>query len=578
MEKSTGCQFAGGETTATSNDDVPDAKESLWRNRRFYDALDWAAETFGDAEALVCRDTRLGFGAVREKVREFARALLALGISKGDHVALWMSDCPDWYVARWAVPSIGAVLIPVNTRFRAHDLGYVLKQSDAKALIVGTGGGGVDYLAILKQIAPSLFGEPETGGESDLPLLQTVLAFGNEAFPLPEHLPPRILSGGRLAEFAAAADEAALDAAIARVAPQDVVQIMYTSGTTSFPKGAMLCHGPLLQNNFNTIVRMNLTPRDRFLMSVPLFSATGTSYTLLILLAGAALVLMGERFDPKGFCELIEKERITASFFVDAIVKDLQAFEERARYDLSSLRTGTGLPMSADSFAFLTHEIGIPELIGVFGMSETSNAVTRCFFDDPYELRASTQGRPVPGVSVRIVDVETGQALAAGKIGELCVKGYTVMRGYYKRSDEDERAFDAEGWFHSGDLGRLTAEGCLVFCGRVKEMIKPGGFNVSTLEIESFLKRYDGVREAAVVGVPDARLGEVAYAYIEPEPGVLLDSEKLIEFCRVQIAAYKVPRHVEFVRDWPRTGSQKIRKLELKAQARARLGFAGEKA
>ncbi|MDR0673282.1 MAG: AMP-binding protein [Zoogloeaceae bacterium] len=546
---------------------IPDDGRVVWRNRRFYDAIHWAAETFAEAEALVDRETRLSFWELRESVRQFARALLALGVSPGDHVALWMDDCADWYVARWAIPAIGAVLAPVNTRFRAHDLGYVLKQSDARALIVGSGAQGVDYLAILAQVAPGWF--TKAGNDPGLPLLKTVFAFENEAFPLPANLPASITPGSRLAGLAATVVESRLDEAIAAVRPDSVAQILYTSGTTSFPKGAMLCHGQLLQNNFNTIARMRFTPKDRFLMSAPLFSATGTSYALSILLSGAAMVLMG-RFSPERFCRLVEEEGITAAFFVDAIVNDLKHFAKRGRYNLSSLRTGTGVPLSPDSFAFATHDLGIPGLIGVYGMSEVSNAATRGSCEEPYEIRARANGRPVPDVEVRVVDVETGETLPEGEIGEIRVRGYTVTRGYYRQPEENARAFDAEGWFRTGDLGRLAGEQ-LVFCGRMKEMIKPGGFNVSTLEIETFLKEYEGVREAVVVGVPDERLGEVAYAFIEPESGVSLDAQRLLAFCRENIAAYKRPRHVEFVTDWPRTGSQKIRKIELKAQAQRRV-------
>ncbi|MDR2678231.1 MAG: AMP-binding protein [Zoogloeaceae bacterium] len=554
----------------TSNGEKRNSQASpktAWRQRRFYDALAWAAERFGDAEALIDRETRLGFRALHAKAQQFARALLALGVSPGDHVALWMADCADWYVARWAIPTIGAVLVPVNTRFRAHDLGYVLKHSDARALIVGGGAEGVDYLEILKEAAPGWFaGE---GGDPGFPLLKTVLAFANEEFPLPANLPAALVPGSLVPELAATVGEARLDEVIEAVKPDSVAQILYTSGTTSFPKGAMLNHGQLLQNNFHTIARMGFTPADRFLMSVPLFSATGTSYALSTLLSGAAMVLMG-RFFPEKFCRLVEQEGITAAFFVDTIVKDLRAFEGRKRYDLSTLRTGTGAPLSPDSFAFASHELGIPQLIGMYGMSEVSNAATRCFCSDPYEIRAHTHGIPLPDVEVRIADIDTGKTLLDGEIGEICIRGYTVTQGYYRQPEENARVFDSEGWFHSGDIGKRV-KGHLVFCGRVKEMIKPGGFNVSTLEIETFLKEYAGVREAAVVGVPDERLGEAPYAFIEPEAGMTIDSSHLLAFCRAKIAAYKTPRYIEFITDWPRTGSQKIRKLELKARACARI-------
>ena len=280
--------------------------------------------------------------------------------------------------------------------------------------------------------------------------------------------------------------------------------------------------------------------------------------------------------DATRFCALVERERITLSFFVDTIVQDLRAFTDRDRYDLSSLRTGTGAPLPTASFRWVSDVMQVPQLTSAYGMSETSNAVARTRTTDSLDKRSTTVGRPVDGVEIRIVDVASHAPLASGSIGEICVRGFQLMRGYYKQPDEDAKAFDADGWLHSGDLGELDADGFLSYRGRVKEMIKPGGFNVATQEIEVFLKTHPAVREAMVVGVPDPRLGEVAYAYIEtnpretnacePEsPDVL--SAALSAYCRAHIASFKVPRHFEFVTDWPRTGSQKIRKTELKDRA-----------
>ena len=311
---------------------------------------------------------------------------------------------------------------------------------------------------------------------------------------------------------------------------------------------------------------MQLTPADRYLSCVPLFSATGTGYTLSMLIAGAAMVIV-DRFDARLFCETVEREGITVGFLVDTIVEDLKNFDDRHRHDLSTLRTGTGAPLSHASFLWATRELGVPGLIGVYGMSETSNAVCRGACSDPLSKRSTTNGRPVSGVSIRIADVETNATLPSGTIGEICISGYVLMKGYYKQPEEDRKAFDAEGWLHSGDLGELDADGYLIYRGRVKEMIKPGGFNVATQEIEVFLKSYPGVREAVVVGVPDRRLGEVGYAYVELHEGAAVQAEALQAHCKASIASYKVPRYVEFVDAWPLTGSQKIRKLELKARA-----------
>lgn len=540
--------------------------EQPWVERTFGDALLWAAREYGSREAVVYGADRISFTQLAERVRAFARGLIAQGIEPGEHVALWMADRPDWLVARWAIPMIGAVLVPVNTRFREKDVGYVLAQSDARTLIVQHGAvRGVRYLDILERLEPGLASQPQGAWQcKEMPELRRVIGLqADTATPLPDSITSfaDIEAAGR-----ALLDDGVLEQRVAGVKPGDVAQILYTSGTTSFPKGAMVCHGPLLQNNAYAAGCMGFDTTDKYLSCVPLFTATGTFYTIALWLAGSTMVIT-DQFNPQIFCETVERERITGSYFVDTIVQDLKAFPDLGKYDLSSLRTGSGAPLPTASFRWLTETIGMKELVSAYGLSETSNAVVRTRCEDPLEKRAITSGRPCDGVHVRIIDIETGEVLPHSRVGEICVSGYTIMKGYYKRPDEDAKAFDAEGWMHTGDLGELDPDGYLIYRGRVKEMIKPGGFNVATQEIEVFLKTYPGVRQAVVVGVPDARLGEVAYAYIELQDEAHVTEQALIQYCKDNIASYKVPRYVEFVTEWPLTGSQKIKKLELKARA-----------
>jgi fatty-acyl-CoA synthase len=537
-----------------------------WSGSTFGEALLWAADIHAEHLAVKQGDRSLTFVELAERSLAFARGLMAAGVKPGEKVGLWMADSLEWLVARWAIPSIGAVLVPINTRFRDTEIRFVLTHSDTETLIMGGGGRNVSYVDILRQIDAGMDGHEQGNWQSaPLPGLQRVIGLSDGA------LPPSMATfesieenGGRL--LRGAESVAQLQDCMHRVRSSDVAQILYTSGTTSFPKGAQVRHGALLQNNFQTLKRMHLSDQDKYLSCVPLFSATGTSYTLAMLLAGATMVIL-DKFDPRLFCETVEKERITAGFFVDTIIQDLKEFPDRASYDLSSLRTGTGAPLSSEAFMFATRELGIPQLIGVYGLSETSNAVARGDCGDPLEKRRSTNGRPVDGVEMRIADVDSNATLETGKTGEICIRGHVVMKGYYKQPDEDRKAFDLAGWFHTGDLGEFDPDGYLIYRGRVKEMIKPGGFNVATLEIEHFLKTYDGVRQAIVVGVPDPRLGEVAYAYIQPVPGTHIDMEGLRTYCRDHIAGYKAPRYFELVEDWPMTASQKIRKLELKKRA-----------
>lgn len=541
-----------------------------WLGASFGDALVWGGAKHEDNPAIIYGAERISFKHFAKRVLAFARGLIELGISPEDKVALWMSDRPEWLVARWAVPVIGAILVPVNTRFRAVDVRYVLEQSDASTLIVQEGGRGTSYFDILGQLHPDYRTQEKGNWQNDaLPELKRVIGFTTSADELPKSMYSfqdiERLGASLLADSNGEAD-AALASRLMRVSGDDVAQILYTSGTTSFPKGAMVRHGALLQNNYYAASCLELTPDDKYLSCVPLFTATGTFYTLASWMSGACMVIV-DAFEPRLFCETVEAERITVSFFVETIVQDLKAFRDIGQYDLSSLRTGTGAPLPTASFLWVSTVLQVPELVSAYGMSETSNAVVRTRCNEPLSKRAGTNGRPVDGVEIRIADVETNATLESGVIGEICIRGYVLMKGYYKLPQEDEKVFDADGWLHSGDLGELDEDGYLIYRGRVKEMIKPGGFNVATQEIEQFLKTYPGVKQVAVVGVPDTRLGEVAYAYVEASEGVSLTAESLQVFCKQNIASYKVPRFVEFITDWPLTGSQKIRKLELKERA-----------
>lgn len=540
-----------------------------WAERTFADALAWGAQTHGSREAVVHGAARLSFADLARRADAFGAGLLARGVRPGDRVGVWLPDCIEWIVARWAITTIGAVLVPINTRFRDADLGYVLRQSDCRALILAARWKTVAYLAVLETLLPGLAAQrPGAWDTGALPDLRLVIGVGDG---LPSSVVPFSDCEDAGAHWSGAPQ--ALGDARRAMRPDDIAQILYTSGTTSFPKGAMVRHGALLQNNFNTIARMNLTPADRYLATSPLFSATGTSFTLSPFLAGGCQVLI-DGFSAEAFCRTVEAERITQSFFVEPMVHDLMAYGNRGGHDLRTLRTGTGAPLTRASFRWLVQELGCRELTNVYGLSETSNAVCRTFCTDALEHRIDSSGPPMPGVSIRIDDIDSGSPLPAGRVGEIRVKGYTVTAGYYRMPEETAKAIDAGGWLHTGDLGELTADGRLIFRGRIKEMIKPGGFNVATLEIEEFLKSCPGVKAAVVVGVPDPRQGEVGYAFIEAQHGARVEAQAIIAFCRAHIATYKVPAHVEFVSEWPLTPTGKVRKLELKGRARERVGAA----
>lgn len=534
-----------------------------WRDRTFPEALAWAADRFGDRTAVATRDGRLSYRELLLRVESFALGLEEIGVRRGDQVALWMTDSLDWAVARWAIPSMGAVLVPVNTRLRGEELRYILDQSDSSTLIMDGRYGEHDYLATLAELVPDHADQPcgawQTAG---LPKLRRVVAARID--PL-----PRAMSGFGAVEAAGLArrgDGSAFARLIDDVEPRDVAQLLYTSGTTSLPKGAMVCHGPLLENNFNSAERTGMTADDAYLLTVPSFSASGVAAYCQCLTHGAKLVLM-DRFSAAGLCELVERERVTTAFFADPIVYDLRHFHERRRYGLSSLRTGSGAPLSDAAADFLIEEFGVRELTLIYGMSETSNVIARGCSSDPLEVRRRSNGRPQPDVEVSIVDPETDALLGPGEVGEIRVSGYTVMRGYYEKPDETAAAFDAVGRMRTGDLGMLNRHGELVFVGRVKEMLKVGGFNVAPAEIEAFLEGCAGVARAAVVGVPDPRLVEVPFAFIEHAGDAPPPPAEIFARCRAGMAGYKVPRFLAFEGDWPMTGTQKVQKSKLRRRA-----------
>lgn len=527
--------------------------------------LMWAASGYASRVAVVDGDRSLTYAELLQRVARFAHGLRSIGVRRGDHVALWMTDCLEWMVARWAVPAIGAILVPINTRLRAEDISYLLSQSDTSVLIMASTFGSVRYLDTLEKLIPDYLSQDcQTWRAKGFPKLRCVVISAAAQLPASMH------DFATIEETAAQAGIGGDDLAAlgADVAPEDVAQLVYTSGTTSLPKGAMVCHGALVKNNFNAGEMTGLSPDDAFLLTVPSFSASGVAAHCQGLTHGSKLVLM-PRFDAETFCRTVEKERITAAFFADSIVYDLRHFPDRDRFDLSSLRTGSGAPLSEASFDFLSNEMAVKQIVHSYGMSETTNVVSRTSYLEPMAVRRRATGCPLPGVQVSIVSPQNEVDLPDGEVGEIRVYGYTVMRGYYNKPAETAAVFDAAGRFCTGDLGYVNQFGELVYVGRIKEMLKVGGFNVAPSEIESYLAAYPGVAQVAVVGVSDPRLGEVPFAYIVCRDGEQVCAEKLVGHFKADIASYKLPKYISFDSDWPMTGTQKVQKTKLQERAEA---------
>ena len=515
-----------------------------------------AARRWGSREALCFKGRRLTFADLARGVDRAAKGLIALGIRPGDKVALWLLNRPEWIEAAFAVMKIGAVLVPINTRLRTEDVAYIADQSDSAALILAERSGPIDYLAMVRELVPPGVAPAATR----LPKLQHTLLFGDA--PRPDTVAwSALLAGG------AAVDVAALAARADAVDPEDLAFLMYTSGTTGFPKGAMHCHR-MIRNVTERAFRLAITERDVIMMYLPLFHLFAFSEGMLMSMVSGARQVLTEGFDPAESLDLMARERATVLHGFDTHYKELIEAQERDPRDIGRIRTGIAAAgmQSSTAIARRARTVFGP-LVSGFGMSEIGVGVAIGALDSTEEQCCEASGFPAPGYEVRIVDPETGRDQPVEVPGEILARGYTLMRGYYEKPEATAAAIDADGWLHTGDMGLLRADGHLRFIGRYKDMLKIGGENVDPMEVEAFLMVHPAVNLVAVVSLPDARLSEVGVAFVRSEPGQALTENDVLAHCRGRIASFKIPRRVIFVDDFPMTSSGKIQKVKLRAEA-----------
>ncbi len=501
-------------------------------------------------EAIVATDQRITYGAFHAEACGFARALLAHGVRKDDKIAIWLPNRPAWLYAQYGAALIGAVVVALNPRYKAHELRYILDQSDTTTLLLADHLGPIDFLEILADVLPGLRdAEPGALDIAGFPLLRRVIV----------DAPDPYAGCLRLSDVLDDADtpglDAALDAARRAVAADDPFTILYTSGTTSFPKGAVITHRNAVPHGWFSGRAMQLTEADRVLHALPL---SGTWGGLCIPMATwshrATLVLM-ETFEPGVALHLMEHERITVWNAVDAMAIAVLDHPDLARRDRSSLRTG-GFGVTGGGrhglFEAVVEQIGVPQAYQPYGMTEVNALSLYHELGETVESRALPGVWPAEGIEARVVDPATGQDTPVGEEGELWLRGRLVTSGYYKKPDETAKAFTADGWFRTGDLALRDTEGRTVFRGRLREALRIRHFMVTPGEIEAFLMTHPKVLQAFVIGVPDPRTNEAAVAYVIPRPGAPLGEEELIGYCKGQIASFKIPRHVRIVDDVPR--------------------------
>jgi fatty-acyl-CoA synthase len=522
--------------------------------------MDAVAAREPGGEAIVFGDERLSFAAFVARAHALARGLAALGVGRGDRVALWLPNRPAWFVAQHACARLGAVVVALNPRYRAHELAYILAQSGASALVLTDHLGGIDYFETLHEVVPELAGSvPGELAAARLPALRHVIVDADDPYP----------GCHRLLDVADA-DGVALPSP---PGPDDLFTLLYTSGTTSFPKGAMISHRNCVPHAWSCGRVLRLTPADRVLHALP---AAGTWGGVNIPLStwshGACLVLV-DTFDPVRVLSLVERERCTVWNAVDSMVKPVLEHPDLDRYDLSSLRTGGFAATGGGGhglFEAVVKRLGIAQAYQPYGMTEVNAMALHHELDEPLELRALPGVVPSPELEVRIAHPDTGAPCAAGEEGEMQFRGPAVARGYHDKPEETAAAFTADGWFRTGDLGVMDAAGHTIFKGRLREVLRISHFMVAPGEIEAFLMSHPDVEQAFVVGVPDPRTNEAAVAYVIARPGARLGEAALREFCHGRIASYKIPRAIRFVDDVPRTPSphgDKVQRGKLREQA-----------
>ena len=522
-------------------------------------------EARGDADFIVYpdRNLRWSYRVFNERVDRLAKGLLAIGIQKGDHVGVWARNVPDWLTFLFATAKIGAVLVTINTAYKSHELAHVVRQSDMKALALIDGFRDVNYVDVVRGLVPeSMTCERGQLSSKQFPRLRSLIFIGPEKYRGMYNVPELLLLGDHQPESAYAQARAGLSG-------MDVINMQYTSGTTGFPKGVMLTSHNILNNGYFIGQRQRFSQADRVCLPVPLFHCFGLVLGIMAVLSHGATAVMLELFDPLMALAAVEKEKCTALYGVPTMFIAELNHPMFSMFDLTSLRTGimAGSPCPIETMRQVIDKMHAKEVTIAYGLTESSPVITQTCTDDTLERKVGTVGTAHPHVEIRIVNPETGEVCGPGVPGEICCRGYVVMKGYYNLPEATTAAIDQEGWLHSGDLGEVDEHGYFRVTGRIKDLIIRGGENIYPRELEEFLYTMPGVQDVQVVGVPDAKYGEVVGAFIRCQPGAVLTEGDVREFASTRIARYKCPKHVFFVDSYPTTASGKIQKYKLRELA-----------
>jgi fatty-acyl-CoA synthase len=537
-------------------------------------SLNRAASQWGDRDALIScyQGLRYTYRQLLDEVNRAARALLALGVERGDRVGIWSPNAAEWLITQYAAAKIGAILVNINPAYRLRELEYALQQSGVTVLVTARGFRRADYVKMLVELVPELM--VTEGGplrSTRLPSLKHIVYLGTDGMP-----------GGtawtRFLEGAECVTANQLSAREALLQFDDPINIQYTSGTTGAPKGATLSHHNILNNGFFVGETLKYTAEDRICVPVPFYHCFGCVMgNLAAVTHGAAVIIPAESFDAEATLDAIERHHCTSIYGVPTMFIAQLEHPRFSTVRLKSLRTGimAGAPCPIEVMRQVIERMHVPQITICYGMTETSPVSFQSGVEDPIEVRVSTVGRVHPHIECKIIDPATGAIVPRGTPGELCTRGYSVMLGYWNDPPATAAAIDAAGWMHSGDLAVMREDGYVNISGRIKDMIIRGGENVYPREVEEFLYGHPKISEVQVIGVPDLKYGEEVCAWVRLRDGHDATAQELQEFCRGQIASYKIPRYIRFTADFPTTVTGKIQKFRMREISIEELGLSG---
>lgn len=526
------------------------------------DFFEKQVERLLDHEFLIYPDRNLRFtySEFNERANNLAKGLLSIGVGKGDHVGIWAKNVPEWLTFMFATAKIGAVLVTVNTAYKSHELEYILKQSDMKALALTDRFRDNNYIDIIYELVPELKTCQRGKLNSEkFPFLKHVIHVGQDKHRGMYNTNELLLLGQNQ-------DDVILKEIKKEFDNNDVVNMQYTSGTEGFPKGVMLTSRNILNDGYYIGENMNFSEEDRLCIQVPLFHCFGSVLGVMAVITHGSTIVMLEEFDPLLALSAIQKEKCTAIHGVPTMFIAKLTHPMFDMFDMSSLRTGimAGSTCPVETMKEVIDKMNMTEITSVYGLTEASPGMTQTNASDTFEKKVNTVGTPFPNVEVKLIDPDTGEDITeVGKKGEIVCRGFNVMKGYYKNPEKTKEVIEDDGFLHSGDLATIDEDGYYSIVGRIKDMIIRGGENIYPREIEEFIYTIDGVQDVQVAGIPDEKYGEIVGAFIIKEEGSDLTEEDVRDYAISKIARYKVPKHVFFVDEFPLTTSGKIQKYKL---------------